>query len=195
MCESRPGSQLRDFRSLRSGGRAAGAGADGRLRPQRRRQDEPARGALLRLHGPLVPDGQRARGGALRRRADAAGAARARTRWAGTRSAVGFKPGEPKRLRADGAPVENLTGVEARPLVVGLPARPAGARAGRAGAAARRTSTRSSPRCGRPGPARAAPTPPRSRSATRCWPRSAPAARRAPRCRPGTPSWPATASR
>ena len=30
---------------------------------------------------------------------------------------VGFKPGEPKRLRADGAPVDNLTGVEARPLV------------------------------------------------------------------------------
>jgi DNA replication and repair protein RecF len=31
--------------------------------------------------------------------------------------AVGFKPGEPKRLRADGATVERLTGVEARPLV------------------------------------------------------------------------------
>ena len=60
---------------------------------------------------------------------------------------------------------------------------------------AARTSTRSSPRCGRPAPARAAPTPPRSRSATRCWPRSAPAAPRAPRCRPGTPSSPATASR
>ena len=30
---------------------------------------------------------------------------------------VGFKPGEPKRLRADGAPVDHLTGVEARPLV------------------------------------------------------------------------------
>src|SRR3954447_3720666 len=30
---------------------------------------------------------------------------------------VGFKPGEPKRLRADGATVEKLTGVEARPLV------------------------------------------------------------------------------
>ncbi len=30
---------------------------------------------------------------------------------------VGFKPGEAKRLRADGAPVDNLTGVEARPLV------------------------------------------------------------------------------
>jgi len=30
---------------------------------------------------------------------------------------VGFKPGEPKRLRADGAPVDNLVGVSARPLV------------------------------------------------------------------------------
>src|SRR4051812_35075906 len=30
---------------------------------------------------------------------------------------VGFKPGEPKRLRADGASVEKLAGVEARPLV------------------------------------------------------------------------------
>src|SRR5438093_69073 len=31
--------------------------------------------------------------------------------------AVGFHPGEPKRLRADGAPVERLVDVEARPLV------------------------------------------------------------------------------
>src|SRR3954447_652331 len=31
--------------------------------------------------------------------------------------AVGFQPGEAKRLRADGAPVERLTGVAARPLV------------------------------------------------------------------------------
>src|SRR3954463_2880412 len=30
---------------------------------------------------------------------------------------VGFKPGEPKRLRADGATVEKLVGPEARPLV------------------------------------------------------------------------------
>src|ERR671933_1185324 len=30
---------------------------------------------------------------------------------------VGFKPGEPKRLRVDGAPVERLTDVAARPLV------------------------------------------------------------------------------
>src|SRR3954471_14230756 len=31
--------------------------------------------------------------------------------------AVGFQPGQPKRLRADGAPVERLTDVAARPLV------------------------------------------------------------------------------
>src|SRR3954467_12021851 len=31
--------------------------------------------------------------------------------------AVGFQPGQPKRLRADGAPVERLTDVDARPLV------------------------------------------------------------------------------
>src|SRR3954447_14924873 len=31
--------------------------------------------------------------------------------------AVGFQPGEPKRLLADGAPVERLVDVEARPLV------------------------------------------------------------------------------
>src|SRR5207253_3725759 len=31
--------------------------------------------------------------------------------------AVGFQPGEPKRLRADGAPVERLVDVAARPLV------------------------------------------------------------------------------
>ena len=30
---------------------------------------------------------------------------------------VGFQPGEPKRLRADGAPVEKLTDVRSRPLV------------------------------------------------------------------------------
>src|SRR6201991_4263718 len=30
---------------------------------------------------------------------------------------VGFQPGEPKRLRADGAPVERLTDSAARPLV------------------------------------------------------------------------------
>lgn len=50
---------------------------------------------------------------------------------------VGFEPGEPKRLRVDGAPVDSLLGVDARPLVsVFLPERlelvkgpPAGRRA------------------------------------------------------------------
>jgi DNA replication and repair protein RecF len=37
---------------------------------------------------------------------------------------VGFQPGEPKHLRVDGSPVDNLSGVEARPLVsVFLPER------------------------------------------------------------------------
>jgi DNA replication and repair protein RecF len=42
----------------------------------------------------------------------------------GHRIEVGFEPGEPKRLRVDGAPVDSLVGVEARPLVsVFLPER------------------------------------------------------------------------
>jgi DNA replication and repair protein RecF len=55
----------------------------------------------------------------------------------GHRIEVGFEPGEPKRLRVDGAPVDSLVSVEARPLVsVFLPERlelvkgpPAGRRA------------------------------------------------------------------
>ena len=41
---------------LRGGRGAAGAGADRHHGPQRRRQDQPAGGAVLRLHRPLVPD-------------------------------------------------------------------------------------------------------------------------------------------
>ena len=142
--------QLRDFRSYERGGAAARARAHRRRRPQRRRQDEPARGALLRLHRPLVPDGQRARGRPLRRAADAAGArGRGRARRA-TRSRVGFQPGEPKRLRVDGAPVERLTDVAAPPA-----RRRSSCPTGSSSCSARRrcgarTSTRSSPRCGRP---------------------------------------------
>ena len=74
-------------------------------------------GALLRLHRPLVPDGQRARVRALRRGAHAAGAALRGRRTRAHEITVGFQPGEPKRLRVDGAPVERLTDVRARPLV------------------------------------------------------------------------------
>ena len=88
----------------------------------------------------------------------------------------------------------SLTGVEARPLVsVFLPDRlelVLGAPSLRRAHLDQVVAALWPARAGR-----AAPTRPRSRSATRCWPRSAPAAPRAPRCRPGTPSSPATASR
>ena len=44
--------------------------ADGRPRPERRRQVEPARGRLLRLHGPLAADPRRPRARPLRRPCD-----------------------------------------------------------------------------------------------------------------------------
>ena len=47
---------------------AARRGPDGGPRAERRRQVEPARGALLRLHRPLAAHAQRARAGPLRRR-------------------------------------------------------------------------------------------------------------------------------
>ena len=108
--------------------------------------------------------------------------------------AVGFEPGEAKRLQVDGAAVERLVDVQTRPLVcVFLPDRlelvkgPPALRRSHldqvvaaiwpARAATRRAYGR------------------RSRSATRCSPASAPAVRRAARCRPGTRSSRATGSR
>ena len=112
----------------------------------------------------------------------------------GHRITVGFEPGEAKRLAVDGAPVDRLTDSAARPLVsVFLPDRldlvlgaPALRRAHLDQVIAALWPAASG---------RAAPTPPRWPSATRCWARSAPAARAAARCRRGTRSWPATASR
>ena len=158
--------RLRDFRSYAAAERAPRARADGRARAQRRRQDEPARGAVLRLHGPLVPDGQRARARALRRRrcaawsCDAEDARRPRTSW--RRVPAGRGEAHAGRRRA----VERLTDASARPLVVRLPARPARARAWARPRCGARISTRSSPRCGPRAPARAARTP-RARAAQR----------------------------
>ena len=68
--------------------------------------------------GPLVPDGQRARGRALRRRRDAARARRASDDGgAHAHRPSASSPGEAKRLQVDGAPVERLTDAAARPLV------------------------------------------------------------------------------
>ena len=60
--------RLRDFRTYAAREVALGPGLTVVHGAQRRRQDEPARGAVLRLHRPLVPDVERARGRALRRR-------------------------------------------------------------------------------------------------------------------------------
>ena len=109
---------LRDFRTYAAAEVRARAGPDGRHRPQRRRQDEPARGALLRLHraaraGPATSASAcasaRSSRGSSSRCEDDAGQPH--------ELSVGFQPGEPKRLRVDGAPVERLTDVATRPLV------------------------------------------------------------------------------
>ena len=178
---------------LRGGGGAAGPGADRGHGPERRRQDEPARGDLLRLHRALVPDGERARGGALRRRRHAAGARRrARRRDAPHHRRLRAGRGEaPAGRRRHGRPADRRGRA---PAGLGLPPRPPGAGARRAGAAARAPRPGDRRAVARPRGHAPRATPPRSASATRCWRRSAPAAPAAARCRRGTSSSPATAS-
>ena len=131
-------SRVRDFRSYERGRRPSlGPGLTVDLRAQRRRQDEPARGALLRLHraaraGP--PTSARWCASARRRRASWS---TPRPRTARTSWRSGFAPGEPKRMRVDGATVERLLDVARAPAGQRVPARPAGADQGRAGAAPR----------------------------------------------------------
>ena len=164
---------------LRARGRRARRRADRGRRPERRRQDEPARGALLRLH-------RRARR-APRTSASWCGvAARASRAWwssstapttARTASRSASQPGEAKHLRVDGSAGGQPgrgRGAAARERV---PARAARAREGRAGRAPR--ASRPARRRALAGAARrrAPPTRARSRSATRSWPGSAPAPR------------------
>ena len=63
--------EARPLRSLERVRVELGAGDRQRRRPQRRRQDEPARGALLRPHRPLVPHRRPPRPDPLRRLAGA----------------------------------------------------------------------------------------------------------------------------
>ena len=78
---------------------ALGRAADRRPRAQRRRQDEPARGAVLRLHRALVPDDERARGGALRRRRRARVEVDGRDRDGEHELSVGFAAGRGQALQ------------------------------------------------------------------------------------------------
>ena len=183
---------------LRGGGGAAGPGPDGRHGPQRRRQDEPARGDLLRLHR-AARAGRRTSARCVRFGAGVTRLeldARATTASAHAHHASASSRARRSACTVDGAPVERLTDVGGAPARLGLPARPAGAGARARRRCGARTSTRSSPRCGRPASATrrayAAALGAAQRAARR---RSAPAAPAAARCRRGTPSSPATASR
>ena len=180
--------ELRDFRNYERAEVELADGPDRDQRAQRRRQDEPARGRLLRLHGALAADLQRARAGAPRR----IGWPASRSTSRATRTApleVGFEPGEPSACAWTAAPVE---GPPARRAAARerLPARAPRAGQGRAGAA-RRAHLDQLVAALWPAraPARARATRARSRSATRCWRASAPAAPARTRSTPGTRSW------
>ena len=184
---------------LRGGrGRGSARGSTVVARAQRRRQDEPPRGALLRLH-------RGARAARTNEREVVRFGAGAGARWSSRSQArrdgehelsVGFQPGEAKRFtgrrRAGRAPAGRAAPPARR--ASSCPTASSWSRARRRCAA--RTSTRSSPRCG---PARAA-HPPRVRAGARAAQRAAGARpRRRPRsrarCRRGTSSSRATASR
>ena len=118
--------ELRDFRNYERGRGRAAAGPDRGRRPERRRQDEPARGALLRLH-------RRARR-ARRTSASWCAAARRWRGWSSTRSATratrtgsrwASSPARPKRAAASTARASRAWRPStARPLVsVFLPER------------------------------------------------------------------------
>ena len=92
---------------------------------------------------------ERARGRALRRAGGARRGRRPRPRRRPRARASASQPGEPKRMTVDGAPVERLLDVAGAAARQRLPARPPGARQGRRRRCAARTSTSSSPRCGR----------------------------------------------
>ena len=104
-------SQLRDFRTY-ARAEAGSARPDGRPRAERRRQVEPAGGALLRLHRALAAHAQRARAGALRRAGHPrrrSAAATARTRARAERRLRRSRPGaageaDERRRRAGRAP-------------------------------------------------------------------------------------------
>ena len=159
---------LRDFRSYEGAELEPRSGPDHRARPQRRGQDEPPRGPVLRLHRALLPDQRRAASSSASALAPRASRSAASTATGRHELAVGLEPGQAKRMTADGAPVERLLDVPFRPLVSvfspdrlelikggpGAAPRPPRSGRGRAVAGARRDASRTTAR--------------RSRSATRC---------------------------
>ena len=179
---------------LRGGGGAAGPGLTVITGPNGAGKTNLLEALYFACTGPLVPDGERARGGALRRRRRAARARRgARRRQPPHHGRLRARGGQaPGGRRRAGRPPDRLGGAAAR---LRLPARPARPRPRRAGPA---------PRPPRPGDRRAVADP--RRDAPRLRRRAGPAqraagrdpgraGRAAARCRRGTRSWRATASR
>ena len=154
-----PRLELRDFRNLRARRRCgSGRGSTVVAGPQRRRQDEPARGALLRP-APAARAGPRNERElvALRRAAGAAGARRCEDATASAPHRGRLRSRARRSACASTArPSSGLPTSAARPLGrVFLPDRLELVQGCRRRCAAR-TSTRSSPRCGRPARRRAA---------------------------------------
>ena len=188
--------QLRDFRSYEAAELRLGPGLTVVAGPQRRRQDEPARGAVLRAAPGrscrTANEREVVRFGAP---LHAAGCSRRRDDRGAHEITVGFQPGRAEAAAVDGAPVERLTDSAARPLVsVFLPDRlelVLGA------PALRRAHLDQVVAALWPAPRRHAPRLLRRARAAQRADRggSAPAAPVAARCRPGTPSSRATASR
>ena len=125
--------ELRRVPQLRPGGGRPARRAHGDLRAQRRRQDEPAGGRLLRLHGaarraPPTSASWCARGASVARVAldlvDADGAHRLE---------VGFEPGEAKRIAPRRQPARRPARPRRAAAGERLPARAAGAGQGGAG--------------------------------------------------------------
>ena len=181
--------ELRDFRNYEAAELELPAGLAVVRGPERRRQDQPARGRSTSA----APAARRA----PRTSASWSAAARRSPRVvvdtrddeAAHRLEVGFEPGEAKRLRVDGSAVDSLSTLDARPLVsVFMPERlelvkgaPAGRRAHLDQVVAALWPARAGARSRLLARARPAQRP------ARADPRRA--SRRRPRSTPGTPSW------
>ena len=159
---------LRDFRNIERAEVELGSRRHRRDRAQRRGQDQPARGDLLRLHGPGGPLDERAR--AAPPRAPRRCASRCDVEGEGESHSieVGFAPGRAQARAAGRRARGGAARLGGAPARERLPARPPRARQGRPGGA---PAPARPPRGGalarprpRPGPATPAPW----RSATPC---------------------------
>ena len=109
--------ELRDFRNYEAAELELAAGLDRRGRPQRRRQDEPARGRLLRLHRSVAAHLERARAGPARRDGRPGGGRDPRRGRAPTASRSASSPARRSGCASTAALSNSLSTLDARPLV------------------------------------------------------------------------------